>query len=301
MIKKLFYILLAVIIIGSCKGKRNGSSSGEFDIPDSVKNSGRLEISADAMDDIVQNIASPVEMAALIKNLGVPFSRKYLSTTDYVNEYNTAVKKAYNLGVFGADLGYLNMYNKTSSVVDYITAIKSLADGISVGQFFDFNNLKRLATSSNNLDSLMYNSVHSFNEMDNYLRKNKRSNLSAVIVAGVWMEGLYLATQVAKEYPSPDLAESIGQQKNVLTQLMLILKNFQNDPEIVSLVSDLSEVKKAFDPVTITVEVGDPQTVEKNGKLTIVQSDTQVVHITDAQLKSIISQIEKIRNKLIRS
>lgn len=300
MIKKLSYLLLAIMILfSSCKSKN--SSSSQMAVPDSVKNSGELEISKEAMGDIVQNISSPVEMAALIKSLGVPFSKKYIASTAYVDDYNTSFKKAYNLGVFGADLGYLNMYNKTSSVLDYISAIKKLADGINVGQFFDFSTLKRLATNSTNLDSLMFVSVHSFNEMDNYLRKNNRSDISAAIVAGVWVEGLYFATQVAKDHPSSDLTENIGEQKNILNQLLLVLKNFQKDNEIKSLVNDLTEIKKTFDPLKITIEVGEPKSVEKNGRLTIVQSETSKVHVTKEQLKIIIQQTEKIRNKLIRS
>ncbi len=45
------------------------------EIPDSVLNQG-IEISEEVMQDIVQNISSPVEMAAMIKDLGVPYSNK---------------------------------------------------------------------------------------------------------------------------------------------------------------------------------------------------------------------------------
>jgi hypothetical protein len=41
-----------------------------------------------------------------------------------------------------------------------------------------------------NLDSLIFISVHSFNQMDDYLRTNKRGNLSALIITGTWIEGL---------------------------------------------------------------------------------------------------------------
>ena len=222
MVKKLVYILLAVIMISSCKSRGDRSADNNFEVPDSILNQG-LEISEETMQNVVQNISSPVEMAALIKELGVPYSNKYLSSTTRVENLTTSFKQSLNLGIYGCDLGYLNMYNKTSSVIEYISAIKTLADEIKVGQFFDFTTLKRLATNNQNLDSLMYISVHSFNQMDKYLHSNNRSNLSALIVTGVWIEGLYLGTQVVKEAPNKLLAERIGEQKITLNELILIL------------------------------------------------------------------------------
>jgi hypothetical protein len=217
-----------------------------------------------------------------------------------IDNFNTSNAKAFNLGIFAADLGYLNMYGKTSSVLSYITAIKNLADGINVGQFFDFSTLKRLATNNENIDSLMYISVHSFNVMDEYLRKNKRSNLSALMVTGVYVEGLYLTTQVAKTKPSKKLAESIGEQKTIFEQLLLIMKNYQKDAYFANLLTDLESIKKEFDAVDITIKPGEPKSVEKNGMLTIIQTSTSIVNISDDVLKRIIIQTELIRNKLIK-
>ena len=250
MIKKLLYVLLTALVITSCKSGGDRSTQTDFEVPDSILSEG-MEISEETMQNIVQNISSPVEMAALIKELGVPYSSKYLSSTARVEELSTAFKQSLNLGIYGADLGYLNMYNKTSAVIDYISAIKTLADEIKVGQFFDFTTLKRLATNNQNLDSLMYISVHSFNQMDKYLHSNNRSNLSALIVTGVWIEGLYLGTQVVKEAPNQLLAERIGEQKITLNELILILENFKADKQYAKLINELMLIKDEYKDVNI--------------------------------------------------
>lgn len=300
MLKNLLYILLLVAFacsIGSC----NQREGNKLNVADSELYDGNFQIDPAVIDTMVQNISSPVEMAALIKSLGVPFQRKYLAPTDYVDNYNAGYVKSYTLGMFAADLGYLNMYNKTSSVLEYLSAIKKLADGLNIGQFFDFNTMKRIVTNNTDLDSLMYISVRSFNDMDSYLRKNRRSSYSSLIVAGVWLEGLYLATQVAKDYPSSEIAQGIAEQKTVLDQLMIVLKNYDKDADIAVIIKEFETIKKEFEPITITVEVGEPTTVEKNGMLTIVQNSHTIVNITDDQLKKIIAQAEKVRNKLIKS
>jgi hypothetical protein len=169
-----------------------------------------------------------------------------------------------------------------------------------VGQFFDFNTLKRLATNNENIDSLMYISVHSFNVMDKYLQKNRRSNLSALMVAGVWVEGIYLATQVQKDKPNKKLAENIGEQKTMLSELMIILNNYKNEKYIADLIADLNTIKAEFDPVTISIIKGEPEQVIENGMLTIKQNEKSVINIPDGQLNRIINITEQVRNKLIK-
>jgi len=298
MLKRISCLMIIALIVFSCKTTDDNTNT-ESELIDSIMDAGELEVPEQTMEDIVQNISSPVEMAALIKALGVPFSKKYLAPVDHADNYNTSFSQALGLGVYGADLGYLNMYNKTSSVLDYISTIKTLSDAIKVGQFFDFSTLKRLATNNTNLDSLMYISVHSFNEMDRYLRENKRGNLSTLIVAGVWIEGLYLATQVAKEKYHPDLAERIGEQKLILGDLMIILGNYSRDKRFKELIADFEEIKSKYKGVTITYEMGEPEAVEKDGMLMIIQNEKSIVHITEQQLNEIIETTERIRNKVI--
>jgi len=299
MFRSAFIILLTIVFLLSCQTRKGKQSATEFEVPDSVLTSETMVISEEALDEIVQNVSSPVEMAALIKELGVPFSTKYLATTDYVDKYNTSFKMAYNLGVFGADLGYLNIYEKSAQVVDYLTAINKLADGIKVGQFFDFKTLQRLATSRENIDSLMFISVNSFNNMDKYLRENSRGHLSALMIAGTWIEGLYLVTQVAVEKSSKDLGDRIGEQKVNLDNILLILNNYKEYQQVSELIATLNELKDEFDMVDITYEIGEPQTVEQDGMVMIVQNEKSVVKITDDQLNKIINKTKQIRNKLI--
>jgi hypothetical protein len=305
MSKRLIYIILSLLIftgLSSCNREKKGETdfSTEFEVPDSVIYEGNLEISEQAIDEIVQNISSPVEIAALIKAVGVPYSKDYLATTDYVDNYNTSFKQALGLGIFGADLGYQNMYNKTSGVIDYISAIKTLADGIKVGQFFDFSTLKRLATNNQNLDSLMYISVQNFNQMDRYLRENNRSNLSSLIVAGVWIESMYLLSEVIKESPNAELSEKIGEQKLILGNLMLLLNNYDQDPRFKTLIDDLTDIQNIYREVTITVEKGEPEAIEEDGMLVIKQNDKQTIDISQETLFKIIDKTVEVRNNIIQ-
>jgi hypothetical protein len=290
----------AMLFLPGCSGNGNKKISDDIEIPEEIFGDDKpLLISQEAMEDIIDNISSPVEMAALLKSTGVPFSQKLLASTDKVDDLNTNFKQALNLGIFGCDLGYLNMYEKTGSVINNMTAIKSLANELRIGQFFDFNTIKRLATNNENLDSLMYISVSSFNNMDEYLRQTNRGNISSLIVTGMWVEGMYLATQVAKGAPKQEVVERIADQKLVLNDLILILKNYKSDASFGELVGEIEKIKREYEGVKITYEMGEPEAKEVDGMLIIVQNDKQHIDISDQTLERIISVIAEVRNKII--
>ncbi len=301
MLNKIQGFFLIIIIFCSCQGLGENSAKYENTAQDTIISAMQIEVTEEALVDIVDNIASPVEMAALLNNLGVPFSKGYLASTNSVNALNTNFQMAYKLGIFGADLGYLNMYEKTSTAIEYISTIKTLADGLGVGQFFDYNTLKRLATNNQNLDSLMFLSVHSYNEMDSYLRETQRSYLSSLMITGLWIEGLYLATQVASEYSHPDISERIGEQKIILDDLLNVLNLYKKDQRFNELIQDFETLNVEFKKINITYEIGEPEVIEKDSMLIIVPNEKSIVEISDEQLNSIIEITKNIRNKLTGS
>ena len=293
MIKHLTLIVLAALILASC-GQR---SSQNLEVDLSESETADLQISPETMTDIIQNIASPIEVAALISSLNIPYSTAYLADPEKLSTNTTSFEMAYSLGALSADLGYLNMYEKTGTAVNYLSSINRLADALQIGQFFDFATIKRLATTASSLDSLMFISINSFNNMDDYLRETDRSNLSAVMIAGVWMEGLYLATQVAVQNSNEDLRTMIGEQKTILNDLLLVLNTYKSEKAIATYIADLETIKAAFADVRINYEKGEPETIEKDGMVLVVQSETSHVVMSDETLQNIIATAEEIRNK----
>ena len=290
--KHFLFLLTAVFLLAAC-GQRPGENL-EVDLDD--VDVGELQISPETMNDIIQNIASPIEVAALINDLNIPYSASYLADPERLTANTTSFEMAYSLGALSADLGYLNMYKKTGTAVNFLSSINRLADALQIGQFFDYATIKRLATSSSDQDSLMFISVNSFNNMDDYLRETERSHLSALMIAGVWMEGLYLATQVVELNSNEDLKSMIGEQKLILNDLLLILNNYKNEEAIERYIKDLEQIKGIYDDVKISYELGEPQTIEKDGMLTVIQSESSNVSMSDETLQRIIAVTEQIRN-----
>lgn len=287
----------AAMTLNSCSScSQQGMELGEV----SDKDDTTLIVSAEVVGDMIQNISSPVEMANEIKNTGVQFSQSTLNAAGQESNYETSFKRAINLGVYAADLGYINTFGKNLVVVDYLSSIKRLADGIGVGQFLDFALLSRMAKDNTNLDSLKQLSVTCFNNIDRYLREQKRSNVSTAIVVGTWLEGIYLTGSVIEQTKDKGLTDRLGEQKNIVEILQIVINTYaRSDNDFKALGKQVDELKAIYDGVRITTEMGVPETKEVNGMLVIEQNEVTTVEITEEQVGKIIAKVKEIRNGVI--
>ena len=106
-----------------------------------------IDIPREMLYEIIQQIPSPLEISNLIKESGAIYSEELLNPVEnsknYVNKYSQAI----NLGVYGTDLGYINMYSKYQASIVYLEAVRELSEVLSIGQFFDFSTIARLAAN----------------------------------------------------------------------------------------------------------------------------------------------------------
>lgn len=304
--KKLFIILTALTFIlfgcgGDKKPQQDFGNILEDDQAQSENANPTEELPTEAQQ-VLQNISSsPVEMAALLQASGVEFSERYITEIQDVDRYNTDFKRSLNLGILGADLGYLNMYKKTGPVMNNMQAIRKLSEELRVQQFFDFQTIKRLATNNENIDSLMYITLQSFNNMDTYLQQNGRNEVSALILCGTWVEGMYIATQVLKDAdtPDPDILERIGDQREVVENLTTMLSYYKNSPQFQNLHKQFKIILDSYEGVTTTIEEGEPETREIDGIMVVIPNEISHTTVPEESMESIINNVEKVRNNLI--
>jgi hypothetical protein len=295
------FLLLVIVLAGfSCRNASNKTSEFVFTESDSLPVTTTEKLSPEAISDISKNISSPIDIANLLQTLKVPFSQTYLATSVDANKQSTNFHKALKLGILGTDLGYLNMYEKTGTSLDVLASISKLSEDLKVGQFFNFELIRKLSKNKSNLDSLLFISINSYSQIDKYLRDNDRGQFSALMIIGVWLEGQYLATQVVDRYPDKKLFDRIGEQKIILNDLLMLVSPYRDrDQEFASLSNDLQNIKDKYRDVKITYTQGDPISVEKSGSLVVTQTETSMVSMSKEQLNGIIEITRDIRNKLI--
>jgi len=291
-------MLLAILC--ACGSGKKTEEQALLESLDSAKSEGP-SISEEVIGDILQQIPSPLEIAVLLKESGKKYNASYLNSPDNRSKYNSNYKKALNLGVYGTDLGYTNIYEQNQDGVKYMESIKGLADGLNIGQFFDINTIGRLATNSKNLDSLLLITTQNFNTINHYLQTQSRANLSVLLLTGGWLEALHITCEVAKANPdNKQLQETIGEQKIILENIMLLLSFYkESDANMASLLTDMEELKKVFDKVNITYTYKESTFEVVDGVMVIKDNSSSTIQITPADIENIRTVTQNIRTKII--
>ncbi|HEX8038603.1 MAG TPA: hypothetical protein VF490_05610 [Chryseosolibacter sp.] len=296
---------MKILIAGLCAGMLlacdSGSKSEEQALVDAIDiSNGDSEAVSAEVNDILHRIPSPLEISVLLKESGKSYNPAFLNSPDNAERYNTNYRKALNLGIYGTDLGYTNIYEHSQDGIKYLSTIKGLADELNIGQFFEMETIGRLAANSDNLDSLLLITTQNFNNINHYLQTQNRSGLSVLFLTGGWLEALHITCQVEKLNPgNTQLRETIGQQKIILESVMHLLSLYgENDKNMTALLGDMETLKKSFDQVTIT-SVYKPSTYEVvNGVMMVKDNSTCIIDITDADIENIRTATETIRTKI---
>lgn len=297
---RIVIIGLILVILSACGSGKKPDEQAFLESLDSAKTEGPT-ISEEVISDILQRIPSPLEISMILKESGKKYNVSYLNSADNRSKYNSNYKKALNLGIYGTDLGYTNIYEQNQDGVKYMEAIKDLADGLNIGQFFDIETVGRLATNSKNLDSLLLITTQNFNTINHYLQTQSRANLSVLLLTGGWLEALHVTTEVAKANPgNKELQETIGEQKIILENIILLLSFYkESDANMKELLTEIEELKKAFDKVNISYTYKESTFEIVDGVMVIKDNSSSTIQITNEDIISIKTIVDNIRNKII--
>lgn len=288
-------LCLSVICFVACAEEKGDVPS----VKDESPNVASVEVPNDELYRIAREVPSPIELAALIKENDMVFNAALLNDKDKHDAYNNKYNQAVNLGVYCADLGYINVYEKYAKAFNYILAVKDLSDDLKVGQFFDFTTMSRLAQNHEKIDSIMYISVESYDRMSAYLKDQGRHDVNALMVIGGWIEAMYITTQIQKQHPIPVIDERIGEQKVIIDDLCKMIGGIDNQVYFNFLKEELNLLKAEYDAV-ILEDVAPKRVKNDLGEiLEVIDMNESKVVITQEQIAKIASRVEKIRTKII--
>ncbi|WHZ09494.1 MAG: hypothetical protein OJF59_003250 [Cytophagales bacterium] len=289
--------IAAILLVAACGKSKKPDEQAFLNSLDSAKKGPTID--EEVINSILQQIPSPLEISVLLKESGTKYNFSLLNTPDNLPKYNSNYKKALNLGVYGTDLGYTNIYQQNKDGIKYLSSIKSLANELNIGQFFDIETIGRLATNSKNLDSLLLITTENFNSINHYLQTQGRANLSVLLLTGGWLEAMQITCQVAAKDPkNKELREKIGEQKIILEQIVLLFGFYKEDENMASLLNDLNELKAAFDKINITYTYKESTMEVVNGVAVIKDNSTTTIDITDKDVQAITGITNTIRTKI---
>lgn len=243
------------------------------------------------------SVPSPIQMAMLIKEVGANYNKEILNSPKNSANYSSNFQKALNLGIYGADLGYVTLYDQTQDALAYLQSVKRLGDDLGISGAFEPSLLSRFEQNIGKKDSMLAMVSDAYRASDAYLKNNERNDISGLVLTGGWIESLYFAINVNKLKSTPEIAKRIGEQKTTLESIIKLLRQHSSQPEYAELISSLEDLLTAYEGVTFEYVYQEPVT-DPAKKMTTITSKTDV-KITPEQVKTIGEKVESIRKQIV--
>lgn len=292
--KKIFTALTISIALISCTNEEE-TSENQTEDPETYSES--FERIGKAKS-VFYSIPSPLETSSILQKAGVTYNPKIMHDITKVNNYSTSYKQAINFGVYAADLSYAGIYEQSQDALFYLECLYKVADNLGLSTVFDASIYERLERNSNNRDSLMQIISEVYLETDGFLKENHRENIAALILAGGWIEGLYLGSYPLEGNYDEAVAKTIAEQKLSYENLNSLLNTFPNDNAITDIKIVLSDLDQHFNAIKVENEETSVSNEESEGVTTIGGGSN--VEFTKESILELRAAVIKIRADFIK-
>jgi hypothetical protein len=286
--KRSIYLILTTFLAVGLASCGSSSSDKEKNADEFKEAEGSLQ---KQIEEVIYNIPSPTEIPYLLQATGAEYNESLVNPRSKTDQYASRTDKAaMNLGIYTADIGYLTSYDKTQQAIDYLNSCKTLADNLGVIGAFDLEILKRFEANISQKDSLAKLLNETVQQTEKFLKDDSRNKLAAMVVAGSFVEGLYISTGLIKSYPKnilPDdarnqiltpLMQVVLNQKKSVTDLLKMLTAVEQTDPVSGMVSSLQELEKAYAALDIEDQI-------KKNRADLVLTDKNLEQITQVVVK----------------
>lgn len=288
------YFAIAVIAIFVSCGESSNSNMDDSQDTELVDTS----LTGSKVRNIFYSVPSPVELAQIIENSGANYNSDLLNDINNVSKYTTSLARAYALGVYGADLAFTSIFDQTQESMLYVKCTSAMAEALGVSTAFNNETVSRMDANKGNRDSLLSIITESYYETDAYLRENQRGNISAIVMAGGWIEALHLSCQLSVETNNKAIKKRVGEMKGSLDNLIGLCEVYKGMEGIDAVVSDLNALKDIYNQIKVESTPVSSTTDDENKVTTL--SGGSSYELSDELLKKIAEKTNEIRTRIIR-
>lgn len=275
----------------------NNSSSADDSGADAT-DSGTIDMNQEIVsaENVFVYVPSPIETASLLKQAGANYNKDLLNQPQNVSHYSSTASQALNLGVYGTDLAFAGIFDQHAETMVYMDCTGKLANSLHVASAFSEDRTNRLESNMNNRDSVLSIITDTYWDCDALFNDNHQPQASALMIAGGWIEGLYLACRVAESTNNNDIRIRIAEQRSSLDKLIVLLDR-QKHADVEAVAADLKKLKVLFDQLPKQKTESMTVTTDPGGTPVVgAENPAPPVSLNALEFKQILDQITAIRN-----
>ncbi len=228
-------VLLTVAVV-SCGGKKK----------DKAPALAKETLKAD-LEEIAYPLPSPFELTELINKIEASYIIGITNDVKAYNKYLTPQKQALNLGVYSSDMAYATTYHRTEVTQEYLASVIELVKELDLTGAVDKDTPEKIEESLDSKEKSVEVITDLIYSAYSYMNRNNDTELSYLILAGTWVEGMYLATNVSENtMENLEILKIIVKQEESLTKILDMMAEYKENVNIQPIYNKLLEIKKVY-------------------------------------------------------
>lgn len=232
------FVSLALFTVACNNSGKKKSDSTTID-----KNEVKAEL-----EEIVYPLPSPFEMTKMINEIEATYIIGISNDPEAYKRYLTVKKQGLNLGVYSSDMAYSATYNRNEKTQEYLSTIKELVKSLDLTGAIKSDMPERIEASLEDKEESVSVITDLFYDTYSYMNKNNNTELSYLILAGTWVEGLYLVTNISDNtFDNLDILKVIVKQEGPLKKILELMASFKDSEMTKDVYENLQSINAIYE------------------------------------------------------
>lgn len=285
---RIFSILIAVVFFIACKNQKSAEYNNDTNynnIAEGISNNQAK----------LYSLPSPYQVSTFLQILDIKYNFPLIeNNVNCTKQYSSPISKCLNLGINFVDIYYSYTYEKFAESYTMLSRIEDLMHELGLKSKKDYDLLNRIEKNFHKKDSLDSFIKLYQKDFEDYYEITDQKQLTFVIVAGIYIEGLYLISNIYEDaFRNKALTNFIDLSfKKVIFQQAIFLENLielidsYDDSKLHKLSDTLKEFQKLFNSAKLSYKILDNKNIDS-------------VNFNKKYLKILKAKVSEVRNNII--
>ncbi|MCU0377833.1 MAG: hypothetical protein MUC78_06185 [Bacteroidales bacterium] len=245
-------IMVAVMIITaagaySCKNRGESKKQAESSMLEK-------EVLENKLEENVYPLPTSAEVIKQLSDLDLGYIVGVTNPSFNAKKYVTSYSRSVNLGIYGGDLSYVTVYNLQQDVINYLDAMRTLANDLNLAKIYDETLYEKIRNNFDNRDTLVVILTEAFDRTYAHMVDAGQANIAMLMIGGAWLEGMYLTLAVSESGAHlTGFEQVLIDQKKSFDIFMEIAQPHADDALVVKMMQDLQPIKDIYSTLTTSL------------------------------------------------